>query len=225
MWTFLGQREKVSLVVSSDCELDDHFLELKQRQIAAVEKIETFWKRHGRKMHLPEGINENCYIDDVKGETDCLETRGLYDMLIRAPKRWKLCDRLSGNSFRPFRGFDILSLLRITGKSIWKVELFSEERSRFPVYIKKKDEKTTFCVEFPFAVPLWSMPYTHVEIRVHGEEVEVVEAKGVLLRQRFRSCTDCAVHSLFYGSVSVSGGSCVFGLPTRETPKNVSDIL
>ncbi|BAU79914.1 hypothetical protein A9K97_gp437 [Tokyovirus A1] len=219
----MSQREKLSLSFSdwgAKRDLEDIF----EARIRASNKIRTFWKRYGRKMHLGEGAKREAFIDDVKGTPENF----LYSM-GNMRNGWMKCKKTSDFSFRLNRTVDTVCLLRITGKNIWKI-VVAANGSPFPVYIKKRNKKTTFCVELPFSLPLFAMPFSEIIIDVYGEEVEKMEMKGAQALGNVRSTTKAQTHILFYRRAIIKGGECKFapfGLrPKGEVVKrNVSALF
>lgn len=207
MFSFLGQRDKVALSFS-DWSTKKNLENILAARINASNKIRTFWKRYGRKMHLEEGAKKELFIDDVKGTPDFPTAISLYSM-DSMRNGWLECERLSTSLFRVKRTVDTVCLLRITGKNIWKVVVSANETS-FPVYIKKRDKRTTFCIELPFSLPLFSLPYTDILFDVYGEEVEKIETKGAQALDNVRGGVEAQTHILFYGRVVIKGGECKF---------------
>ncbi|ADB03795.1 hypothetical protein MAR_ORF002 [Marseillevirus marseillevirus] len=216
MFVFLRQREKLNLSFA-DWDVEKLLFDVVKEK--AANKMRTFWKRHGRKMHVSKGIKKEAFIDDVNGEPDCPLIKCLYvsDYLRNG---WANCQRTFGNVFKVGRYVDTLSLLRITGKGVWKVVVTSNG-THFPIYLKKTDKRTTFCVELPFTLPLCSVPYSEILLEVHGETAERVEMKGGQLRSSHRYDH---VHDLFYGRVRIYGAQCTFRPPDRDDPENISKI-
>nr|WNL49595.1 hypothetical protein MarFTMF_079 [Marseillevirus sp.] len=207
MFSFLSQRDKFALSFS-DWDAERNLRDIIKARINASNKIRTFWKRYGRKMHLGEGAKKEAFIDDVKGAPDFPQGNFLYSMGSMR-NGWLNCERVSTSLFRVNRTVDTVCLLRITGKNIWKVVVCANETS-FPVYIKKRDKKTTFCIELPFSLPLFSLPYTDILFDVHGEEVEKIETKGAQALGNVRNTNEAQTHILFYGRVIIKGGECKF---------------
>ncbi|AHA46216.1 hypothetical protein ISTM_318 [Insectomime virus] len=215
MFEFLKKRELVALSLC-DWDVQKSSEKLVCEQTKAAEKIAIFWERYGRKMHFPNGAKEEYFIghDDPFAEY-------LY------PKRWFRC-KLSNGEFVPDRSVDVISLLRITGKNIWKVEIVSNNYSIFSIYVKKRDKTTTFCIELPFVIPLHSLRLCHVTFRVHGEKVDKIETRGIQISGRWRDSKDSGEHTLFYGRVVIRGG--VMAFPPRDfvkeqTRKNISTLF
>nr|WQM86893.1 hypothetical protein [Marseillevirus cajuinensis] len=220
MFSFLGKREKIAASICDD-EAERELGIIIKEQREAAEKIRDFWRRQGRKMYVGNSIVKEKIIDDIKGVPGYSVSKALYD--VGSKRGWYECRRRSPSDFQIGRPTDILSLFRITGKNVWKVELCSGGTS-FCVYTKKRDKKGTFCLKFPFDFPIMSVVFSSVVIRVHGEEVERVEAKGALLLEDYRQPEECHNHNLFYGRVSINGGTCTFFDRPENGDKNTSKI-
>lgn len=207
MFSFLRQRETLTLSFSG---VDDwkELGKVRREKTEAANKIRSFWKRYGRKMHLEEGAKKEVFIDDVKGAPDFPTAISLYSMGAMR-NGWMSCDKISTFLFRINRAVDTVCLLRITGKNIWKIVVVAGGTS-FPVYIKKREKKATFCVELPFSLPLFSLPYTDILFDVYGEEVEKIETKGAQVINNVRSSDEAQTHIFFYGRVIIKGGECEF---------------
>nr|WRK65377.1 hypothetical protein MarFTME_332 [Marseillevirus futianmevirus] len=220
MFSFLEKREKIAVSICDD-EAGRELGIVIKRQREAAEKIRDFWRRQGRKMYVGDSVSKEKIIDDIKGTPGYSVSRALYD--VGSKRGWYECCRRSHSDFQIGRPTDILSLFRITGKNVWKVELCSGTTS-FCVYTKKRDKKGTFCVKFPFDFPIMSVVFSDVVVRVHGEEVERVEAKGALLQNEYRKPEQHHNHNLFYGRVFINGGTCTFFDRPGSRERNTSKI-
>lgn len=203
MLSFLRQREKISLSFADEGVKKD--LEADMNKVA-VSKISRFWKHHGTTSHILDGLDRQKFIRDKENVFP------EFYAIMGVKNGWGSCQPCPDATFRIPRLLDVVSLLKVTAKNVWKISLFVND-TQLPIYTKRRDDISTFCVELPFPIPLYLVPYTEFFIIVHGEDVKNVKVKGGFLRSEYRNAE--TGKELFHGRFVIANGTASFS-PERE---------
>ncbi|AMQ10615.1 hypothetical protein [Brazilian marseillevirus] len=177
MFSFLNQREIFSLSFTDE-GTKESFRAERDLKKTAVSKISTFWAFNGTSLHLLGDVDRKKFVGDKDPFSSFYSMFGAVD-------GWSNCPEQAKFTFRIPRWIDIVTLLKITGKGIWKVSLVVGS-TKFAIYTKKKNRMDTFCVKLPFSLPVYAMQFTVILIVLHGEEVSSLKVKGGQMFEQYR---------------------------------------
>ncbi|ALX27407.1 hypothetical protein GMAR_ORF32 [Golden Marseillevirus] len=177
MQKYLTGKEKFYYLLCSPEELDKRLRE------KAAKKIQNFWRRRSKVLHIPDELKEFSFDDQI--------ARWFAEQYTE--KGWAMCRRKDGDIWEPRRYYDAVSLFRVKGKKIWKVEIvlrncYQEVKEIIPFYLRPCEEERFIYFETPFVFSFKMLTFCFVGLRFHGEEISKVQVKGCFTRkEKFES--------------------------------------